>query len=68
MQPCSREYALISNLRNAALDHKEHCEHNCNVSLFQLKDAAMFIYKYMELMQIPDCYEAYKLVEEMPII
>jgi len=60
----SEELALIINLRNAAVDHKEHCERNCNVSLGQLKQAAINIARWVRSWEIK---EAMKYIEEMPI-
>ncbi len=62
MKWISEELVLILNLRNTALDHKKYCEHNCNVSLMQLKLAARYIAK-----SVPERDEANKYIEEMPI-
>jgi hypothetical protein len=41
----SLEYALVTNLHNAAVSHKQHCaDEGCNVSLFQLLTAARYIW------------------------
>jgi hypothetical protein len=64
MHNISMELALILNLRNAALDHKEHCNHNCNVSLGQLKRAAEYIRSTVPMYEQ---IEAVKFINEMPI-
>lgn len=40
MKQMSHNFELIYNLYNAAVWHKENCIRECNVSLFQLKQAA----------------------------
>lgn len=44
VRSCSLAYALIVNLFNAAKHHKKNCDKNCNVSLFQMKQAANLIW------------------------
>jgi hypothetical protein len=55
--------AMIINLRNAADAHKKHCDENCNVSLWQLKDTASFIMHSVWASEFP---EARKLLEDWP--
>ena len=61
----SSELALIINLKNAALDHKIYCEHECNVSLMQLKLAALTIAREVRVWEQD---EAARIINEMPII
>lgn len=65
MHNVSLELALILNLRNAALDHKEHCHHNCNVSLGQLKRAAEYISSTVPMYEQN---EANRYISEMPVV
>lgn len=41
----SLEFALVQNLHNAAIYHKEHCDKECYVSLNQMKEAAKYIWR-----------------------
>jgi len=43
MYTCSREYALVMNIRNTADNHKNSCDTNCNISLSSLREAAILI-------------------------
>ena len=64
----STELALVLNLRNVAVDHKEYCGHNCNVSLGQLKQAAILIRDKMVAMNLHhEVKEANRYISEMPI-
>jgi len=60
----SEELALIINLRNTALDHKKHCDMNCNVSLILLRLAAINIARWVKTYEL---VEANQLINEMPI-
>lgn len=61
----SRELAYILNLRNTAIDHKKHCDTNCNVSIGELRQTAIYIKNY--LTNGLEIIEATKYIEEMPI-
>jgi len=66
----SSELAMIINLANASKHHKQYCQDaDCNVSLYQLRQAAEFIARYIELTRTisPEVYEAKKIVEGMDI-
>ena len=66
MHTISEELALIINLHNAAIFHKKHCEdENCNVSLMQLKMAAINLNRWTRTWEKD---EANKLIKEMPIM
>jgi len=62
----SKELAMIYNLRNTAVNHKKYCAHNCNVSLYHLKDTAEYLRD--RLTSHKETTEADKLIGEMPII
>jgi hypothetical protein len=47
MNNTSHELMLIYNLANASKWHKANCHENCNVSIHQLKEAALFIERFM---------------------
>lgn len=64
MTPCTEAFAAILNIRNAAVDHKEHCSHNCNVSLMQLKSAALLL---LPSVAPEERDEAQRYINEMPI-
>ncbi len=53
----------VFHIVQAALDHKAHCDHNCNVSLNGLRDAALTLSQYV--LQ-PEQAEAQSLIETMP--
>lgn len=65
MHNVSKELAMILNLRNAALDHKEHCHYNCNVSLGLLKAAANYI---CSTVPMTEQVQAVRYINEMPIV
>lgn len=65
MTQISEELMLIINLKNAALNHKEHCDTNCNVSLMQLKMAAIHLF---HLVRLRERKEASDIINEMPVI
>lgn len=69
MKNISEELMLILNLRNTALDHKSACGHNCNVSLGQLKQAAIYISRAIALKgySAEEQIEAIRYIDEMPI-
>ncbi len=52
----SSALAAILEIRNVAIDHKKHCDHNCNVSLGGLKRAAEVI-----LPLVPESERAFAL-------
>ncbi len=59
----SKYFVMILNLAHAAEDHKTHCNHNCNVSLFTLKETAK------ELSQLAPDSELFQLagiIADMP--
>lgn len=68
MKSVSNEIALILNLRNAAIDHKKHCQTNCNVSVFQLRSAAIKIKETIPAYHTEDHEEAELIINEMPRI
>jgi hypothetical protein len=59
---------LIQNLVNDSNWHRQHCQESCNVSLFQLKQAAEFIMRYMKIMGSKELNEAQKLIDSMGIV
>lgn len=61
----SEELMLIINLKNTAINHKEHCNTNCNISLMQLKMAAQNIARWVRTYEQD---EANKIIKEMPTI
>ncbi len=69
-QPVSHELALIENLAKASEWHSRNCNESCGVSLFQLKQAAQFIARYMRAIGRPeaDVNQADKLIGEMTSI
>lgn len=63
-QRCSEALALIINLRNAAIDHRAHCDHNCSVSLWQLRRCAVML---QSLVNYEELSIAHAYIDEMPI-
>lgn len=65
MKSISRKFMLIYNLYNTCVDHKEHCGHNCNVSLMLIKEAAKEIHKTLD--DDTEVIEAAKLIQDFPV-
>ena len=62
----SEELALIINLKNTAIHHKNTCQlENCGVSLMSLKMAAINIARWVRTYERS---EAESLINEMPIL
>lgn len=59
----SKALVAVLNIRNAALDHKEHCEHNCTVSLIGLRHAAEML---LALVPSHEQNRAEQYISEMP--
>ena len=63
---CSRAYAELHNLKNAADFHKEHCQQSdCNVTLLSLKWTA---HRLITHVWSTEKKAAIELVEQFPII
>lgn len=70
MTNISEESALILNLRNTAIDHKKHCKRNCCVSLYSIKQAAIYIRNGLIVkrnLNDSEVKQANKYINEMPL-
>jgi len=67
MTNISHELMLVQNLANASRWHKDYCNKSCDVSLFQLKQAAEFIVRFMRAIggRESELIEAERIISEM---
>lgn len=65
MRNVSFNYAMVINLYNTAVHHNKTCEQpDCNVSIFQLKQAAIYLSNGITL---DEKDEINKLIDEWPL-